>query len=304
MKLVREIRDEVVDTKTSLSATLRKAKILAASLANNEFRTWVDSELNGYSGNKELPEYRQLNSPVLGNFSGPFGKSVTGYQLPVALMPDHFKDMARAVPLGHPIKVVETYAATAKEELRCPWPTDAVLLLRDKVRLSGGFEVIEIYQPISKAQLDGILDAVRNRLLNFILALQDIDPNVLDSEESLGGIPKEAVSHIFNVTIYGDHNVLASGDRVTQHVSQNVPANDKKALLAYLKQLGLEEDDLVALDDAIKADEVREERSIGTRVREWLGRVTAKAVDGTWKTVTSAAPTLLTKALSKYYGWD
>lgn len=304
MKLVREIRDGVVDPKVSLSTILRKAKILAATLRNDEFRKWVDSELNGYSGDIELPSYRKLIAPVLGNFSGPFGQSVTGYQLPVALLPENFKKMAEAVLLGNPIKEIESLAAAGKEGLRHPWPTEAVMMLRDDFKLSGGYVMIEIFQPIVKAQLDGIVDAVRNRLLDFLLQLQEIDPKVLDSEKALQGIPKEEVSQVFNVTIHGNHNVLASGAGIEQQVTQEISPYDKDALMDHLTKLGLERDDIIGLDKAIEADGKLKEKKLGKGVVKWLGKITGKAVNGTWKAATTAAPTLITKAISKYYGWE
>jgi hypothetical protein len=108
MKLVREIRDGVVDPSVSLSTALRKAKILAVSLGNQEFRKWVDCELDGYSGDVELPFYRKLNLPVLGNFSGPFGQGVNGFLLPISQMPDRLKEIAKEVMFGNPILCLVT----------------------------------------------------------------------------------------------------------------------------------------------------------------------------------------------------
>ena len=304
MKLVREIRDGVVDQSVSLSAILRKAKILAASLRNDEFRKWVDSELNGYEGDVELPSYRKLNSPVLANFSGTFGRSVSGYQLPVALLPQEFKKMAEAVLLGNPIKEIESLSAEGKEGLRHPWPTEAVMLLRDDFQLSGGYMMVEIYQPVGKAQLDGILDAVRNRLLDFLLGLQEIDPKVLDSEEAIGRIPEDTVSQIFNVTIHGSHNVMASGSGIEQHVTQHVQSYDKGTLLKTLSEIGVQKDDIASLQKAIDADGQLKEKKLGKKVMKWLGNITAKAIEGGWKAATDAAPTLISKAIAKYYGWE
>ncbi|MGA7577828.1 MAG: hypothetical protein ACLQUW_09685 [Desulfobaccales bacterium] len=304
MKIVREIRGDLVNPSISLAVILRKAKILAASLGNQEFRRWVDYELNGYSGDLELPFYRKLNIPVLGNFSAPFGKSVSGYLLPVAAMPDRFKKMANELILGNPIKELESLAGEAKEGLRHPWPTEAVILLRDTIKLSGGYVLIEIYQPIGKPHLDGILDAVRNRLLDFLLALQEIDPKVLDSEEALGKIPSETVSQVYNVTIQGNHNVLASGTGIKQEVTQNFSAYDKQAMMNYLRDIGLANNELKALDQAITADGHPKENKLGKKVTEWLGKMAGKAVTGTWKAAMSATPGLIVKAISKYYGWD
>ncbi|MEJ2744443.1 MAG: hypothetical protein P8123_01975 [bacterium] len=303
MKLVREIRDGVVDSKVSLSAVLRKAKILAASLDNREFEQWVDCELNGYSGGIELPSYRELYSPVLGNFHGPFSSRVTGYQLPVALMPDTFKDASEAILMRHPIKEIESLASKKQDSLRHPWPAEAVLLLRDVFKLTGGYVLVEIYQPIGQEQLDGIIEAVRNRLLDFLIALEKIDPKVLDSEEALGRISSDQVSQIYNVTIHGNHNVLASGTGINQQVTQNIMPYNKSALMDYLRGLGLNTDDLQALDKAIDADGHPKEKRLGAKVTEWLGKMGAKAVDGAWKVAMGSALTRIAKALSKYYGW-
>jgi len=304
MKLVREIRDGVVDQNVSLSAVLRKAKILAASLQNVDFRKWVDSELNGYEGNIELPLYRKLISPVLANFSGSFGNYVRGYQLPVALLPQKFKIMAEAVPLGNPIKEIESLAAAGKESLRHPWPTEAVMLLRDDFQLGGGYVMVEIYQPIGKAQLDGVLDVVRNRLLDFLLGLQEFDPKVLDSEEALGRIPGETVSQVFNVTIHGSHNVLASGAGIEQRVNQRVQPYDRETLSKSLSEIGVQDNDIDSLQKAIEADGQLKEKKLGKKVMQWLGNITARVIDGSWKAATDAAPTLISKAIAKYYGWE
>jgi AbiTii len=302
--LVRKIRDGVVDANVSLPTILREAKIMAVVLNNKELRTWIDRELGGYPEEVELPPYRRLKSPVLGNFSARFIGNLTGYQLPVSLMPETFRKMAESLSITNSVKEIEALVATATGDLRRTWPTEATLLLRDHTGVNPDFEIMEVYQPITKSQLEGVLDAVRNHLLDFVLGLQELDPNVLDSEEALSGISREDVRQVFNVTVHGDHNVLASGAGITQQVRQGVSPRDKASLLGYLKEVGVEANDLAALDEAIEADGVPVGHALGTRVKEWLGRIAAKAVEGTWKAAVAAAPTLLTKAISKYYGWE
>ena len=109
---------------------------------------------------------------------------------------------------------------------------------------------------------------------------------------------------VFNVTIHGDHNVLASGAGINQEVTQNITPYDKSTLMDYLTEIGLDTDDLKALDKAIESDGHPKEKRLGKKVTEWLGKMGANAVDGTWKTAMVAAPTLITKALSMYYGWN
>ncbi|MFA4987111.1 MAG: hypothetical protein WC712_11035 [Candidatus Brocadiia bacterium] len=53
MTLLQEIQAACVDPNTDIVTLLRKCKILAVRLGNNEFKKWVDSELSGYGPSSE-----------------------------------------------------------------------------------------------------------------------------------------------------------------------------------------------------------------------------------------------------------
>ena len=70
MSLLREIQYATCSQELNLADTLRKCKILAVRLNHAPFKNWVDSELNGYQSNNDLPQYRILNDVELqGNFN-------------------------------------------------------------------------------------------------------------------------------------------------------------------------------------------------------------------------------------------
>jgi hypothetical protein len=73
MSLLRDIQDAAVDQSTNVTTLLRKCKILAARLGNEEFKRWIDNELNGYESVDELPEYRIIHTQSYGFFVSPFG---------------------------------------------------------------------------------------------------------------------------------------------------------------------------------------------------------------------------------------
>jgi hypothetical protein len=59
--LILQIQEAALDSKSSVTDALRKAKITCVKLELAEFGNWVDLELNGYTGKvSELPEYRKL----------------------------------------------------------------------------------------------------------------------------------------------------------------------------------------------------------------------------------------------------
>ena len=76
MKLIGIIRDETVDAKVSLATVLRRAKVLASMLGEENFKAWVDNELEGYGQEADLPSYRCFKALSLGTFSGSFGRVV------------------------------------------------------------------------------------------------------------------------------------------------------------------------------------------------------------------------------------
>jgi hypothetical protein len=303
MKPIREIRDACTDPSVKVRDLLRKAKVIATTLRNEPLKQWLTRELNGYGPKEELPSYRKINSPPLGTFSGPLGSRISNYLLPVSMMPDFLQPSANAVVLGQPIGEIEAMAESAGGKgLRHPWSAEAVFLLQQKISIPG-YALVEVYQPLTKPNFEGILDAVRTRLLDFVLGLQELNPDVLDSEKALSGLAGEQVSQVFNFAIYGDHAVVASGKDFSQSVTQGVSAGDLASLVAYMRQLGVASEDLQDLQTAVKKDGPRPKEQLGERVTAWMGRMLTKAVAGTWKIALAIAPEVLKQALHHYYGW-
>jgi hypothetical protein len=93
MRLLKELRDLVTDPSARITDILRRAKVLAVTLKQDEFKAWVAYELSGYPPEADLPPYRRLNSPPLGAFSG-IANRVTDCLLPASLMPDSIQKFA------------------------------------------------------------------------------------------------------------------------------------------------------------------------------------------------------------------
>ena len=302
--LVAQLQKEVVDSRVPISDILRKAKILASQLNNKDLKRWIDFELKGYDNSDDLPDYRKLNPVNLGTFSGPFGKIVKNFPIPVAPLPDDIRAFAESMDLRHGVGEIEASASQAakKDELRFSWPPEMVIIAREYVPMSDGSMLVEASQPISKSQLDGILDQVRNRLLDFLLELQEIDPEVLKSEDAIRAVPGEKVQNIFQTHIHGGQNIVATGAGFTQKATQNVAAGDMQSLISYLRSIGLDNDSLADLETAIEQDGDRQQKKLGENVKSWMGKMIVKAMDGAWKVAQATAPDLLKAALSRFYG--
>ena len=109
--------------------------------------------------------------------------------------------------------------------------------------------------------------------------------------------------YLFRITIYGDRNVVASGENVNQQVGR-VQESDTASLLSFLRELNIGDDDIREIEDAVKAEPRITEGGFGPKVQAWMGRMTSKAASGAWNVSLDIAIKSLILALSDYYGID
>ena len=297
MTLLDDIRNDLLNDTASLTTTLRKAKVLASQIALSEFREWVDFELGGYPSDHDVPEYRSFRPTNLGTFTGLFQTGAKNVPLPTVGLPDELRRFAETFEFREGIGELE--AMRSEGTLRRRWPPEYVISAREHLEYSGGFVLIDAHQPVPGQVVTGVLDQVKNKLLDFVLSLQEenITPEHLESQ----GIPSEVVRNLFYINIYGNRNVVASGERVNQTGSSITPG-DMQSLLDYLSSLGLGESDVNDLQAAVLADPAGKNGQVGPRVRAWLGGIVSKGGAGTLTIGIERASREILNALTAYYG--
>jgi hypothetical protein len=300
MNLIEDLRRTIIEGSSDLATALRKAKVLATHLGTTELKEWVDHELNGYPANVDVPEYRRIHTPAFGHFSGPFGREARNVALPTSIIPDNLRSTTVDLAFRHNLRQLQGMLATKNPRYR--WTAEAIMFMRERVGTTDGSELVDAYSALPAGALEGILDAVRNRMLDFLLELQAIDPKILKTDEALSDLPKEQVRQVFNVTIQGDRNVFAAGHGVSQAITE-VAAHDQNTLMAYLASKGLNREDLDKLTSALESDGSPSRGTLGPRVRAWITTMLGKALDGSWKVAVDTAAVLLPEALKRYHGW-
>ena len=155
--------------------------------------------------------------------------------------------------------------------------------------------MVSAWKATSKAEIAAVLDAVRNRLLNFLLDLKEQHPEVEGVDADLRSIPEDDVRVSVINNIFGGQNVLASGGTVHQQVHQAVKPGDLASLLSALREASLPEELVSELSEAIEEDEPVRGAGLGPRVSIWLAKVGEKVA-------TSAAGGFAAQALPQYYG--
>ncbi len=299
MNLLAEIRADLVNQDASISNTLRKAKILASSLKLDEFKDWIKHELEGYPGPDQLPDYRRSTPTNLGTFTGPFQGKVTNMVIPTYNLEKPVKEFAENLYFFDGVGELEGMLKAKGDSMQRRWPQEFIILSRDKLTLSGGYTLVDATQPIGKHIIEGILDNVKNKLLDFILALEE--SNIPIDEKEIKPENRDQIRNMFNINVYGNNNVVAGGENVRQEAN-SIVENDIAGLIAYFRQNKIHEEDLDSLKIAIKEDGTITKKAFGNKVKAWLGTMIAKAASGIWQVALNAAPAILISGLNKYYG--
>lgn len=221
MNLISEIQKGILDPSVLLSSTLRKAKVLAYRLKNNEFKGWVDRELNGYTGGRNaLPDYRRLGSQSYGTFAS-IAKVAKNVPIPPLCLPDEFQEFSENLFMPEGIRALESLVESGNSTIQYNWPANLIAIAGDQIyeRMT----CLGAWRVISKSQIEQIIDTVRNRLLTFLLELEQIEPQlgeILPDEEPT--IPNDKILQVFQTHVWGGCNVIGSGTALSQEETMTV----------------------------------------------------------------------------------
>lgn len=304
MTLLQEIIQSAVnDTNTDVSNLLRKCKILAVKLRNEEFKKWVDNELTGYKNKEDLPQYRILRVGSYGYFAGFFGSSMNNVPISPSCLPEELQEFITHSYLMDPIIYYVSLITTDKENnAQEPWPADITASYGDK--MMSNMNCLRAWKLISRSSLVALVDTIKTKILNFALEIEAVAPDAGEASINSETIPKEKVTQIFNTYITGNvQNVATGSTNFTQKGQFTIVQGDFESLSSFLKSKGIQQEDIDSLKDAVGNDAKDENRQgIGDKVSSWMDRMLRKAGTATWNISLHTASILLANAIQQYYG--
>ena len=221
--------------------------------------------------------------------------------LPTYDLPEPVKEFAENLILFDGVGTLEGMLLQHPKGLNNKWPPEYVMLARDALSMSDGSVLVDAHRPIPSYMIDGILDSVKTKLLDFILGMQE--NNITSEDLDSRTVEHQMVRNLLNVHIYGDNNVVASGENVNQHQEISpVRKDDVDSLLNHFRELGIDDDSLCKLNDAITSEPSAPDGKLGPKVSAWMGRMVTKAATKTWDVGIETASKVLMDALKNYYG--
>jgi len=231
MTLLQEIQQAATDSQVDISTVLRKAKILAARLQNPEFESWVDRELNGYSGCSTLPSYRTIPITAYAMISDGFREWNAAPIMPT-LLPENLRWWGEKNHLRQPISEVASMAATGNT-YQVPWPQE--MAVRYGAKGYNDFECLRAWQLVSHSALVGIVEGVRNRILEFALKIEAENPDAGEALPNSQPVPRERLQPLVRNVFYGPvGNVALNSENFSQTASLEIQREDLTKLIEEL----------------------------------------------------------------------
>jgi len=298
VKLLDEIIDLLSDENASLNAALLKTKVLMHTIGHAELAEWVNDELNGYSKDKPVPDYRIVGGRVTGNIQNAL-MIQSDVSLPTHHLPEKLKLWLQNHELREAMSVLQQMAdGKPGSSLHMPLSPEIGAEI-DKGM--DGYWVQKCWVQMQPLQIKNGITQVRSRLLDFALNLRDKIGNAEDKEVKAMAAATD-VPGMFHGAVFGDNATVVIGNE--NKVKVNNQKGDFEALAKLLTSKGVNDDDVAKLRDAVAADEGKlnaDNKIFGPAVKDWISKMMQKAVEASWEIELGVAGGLLTEALKAYY---
>jgi hypothetical protein len=227
---IHNLQVAIVDGQQSITQLLRHTKLIAAKLNLSDIEEWVDLELSGYTPNDTntaIPDYRRIGAQSLAihnpyrgwQYAGDVNRRVEVWQ-PITEIEELSRQEECFYTPNEKYTITDTLGTTSKSQ----WPQRLI---------------------ISPSEFKGVLEAVRNELLQWAINLEKrgIKGENMDFNEQE---KQQASSIVYNIgTVHGavgnvSNSPVTFYDNKTMNqlfVEKNMPKQDRRELEDILDEL-------------------------------------------------------------------
>lgn len=200
--LVDELQIEASNTSMTVASLLRKALVVAAKLELSDVPAWIRNELAGYKGDAQVPPYRVVHGTLM-------AKHFDGW-LPAHLPTTDFQHQVTEQFISDSVAELEAMSGQSGTLTRGFAP-EQQHILQTMFRRETEFRCF-----VQHSQIAGILDEIRNRILEWAISLDQL--GVKGDGLSFSDAEKE-MAHGVSFQVNGNvtnHNLAQTGGQTNQ----------------------------------------------------------------------------------------
>ncbi|MCM3662386.1 hypothetical protein M3148_15505 [Georgenia satyanarayanai] len=237
--LLRSLRELMLDESEPLAGLLRKCLLLGAETGSDSLRLWARSELNGYDGKDEVPEYRKVyNVPIsMDSISGNTwtkNQVISRLQLPEAAR-EYVSD---EFTFRHPMEELEQLAAHKSLSFSSPGLSMAMTIWNQQLDMFQS--VVNMHFVMSGSTVAGMLGQIRTKLVDVVADLTADTPLFeLPKKDQVDAAVNHRIGDIYNTAIHAADGPVAIGKAA--HSSQGLSADDALRLLEQVQKVATED---------------------------------------------------------------
>ena len=254
--IVLDLQREAMDSSASFADLLRKALVVARKLGVTDIQEQLTNEMNGYPADAEVPKYRVIGGEI---------KAWNPYHgwVPIMLQDGATARKLTTRPVHQTIGELEMLAnSKAKGALQMSFPTEL------QNWLMKGMDVpLQPTLHISKSEIHGILEAVRNAVLDWSLKLEE--QGILGEGMTFSSQEKQKAASV----VYNINSVTGVvGGNVT---AETVQIGDYNSVHQQLKDLGVPQEqrnELETIMDSLPESPPEEKKGLVQKGLDWLQR--------------------------------
>ena len=250
----------------------------------------------------DVPEYRKIGAVLRGNLAGPLQSGYKNVAIPAVGLPEQLKDQAHTVVLAEGVAGLERLLEGEGETLTRTWPGDWIALAQHKGQIMKGHVLYAAWQEIGKSSVAGVLDAIRNRVLEFCLRLGKERPELMaaDGDSSPSADDSAAASQIFNLVVGSQGVSIASASPGAEQSTRiSITPGDMPALMEALIGAGVPRAEAEALRGEIGQESGQAAKQ---KCDSWMKRAEQAVASGAWSLAKGATTATLSKAVLAYLG--
>lgn len=275
--MIKKLISDISYDKVSITQALTRAKIIAYQIDNNEFKDWINRELNGYDDEESVPNYRQLSCDIFAQLDDTYhGTRI----VPIDLSSINNQvdwDIYQIAHTGSISSIEENYLNSESSNETYGYIDFPIKMIIPIRKMTQRYDISAIKRKLQFSQLRDILNMTKQLLLDTLLELNKAFPNLKD-DYMIDEEKKEIASQIITTNIYGNNasSNVGVGKDFTQGISNNYTEKVEQ-VLNDLRQLGVPNEDINDLQDIINNEP--DKNKLGAKFLAWSSALMTKAIE-------------------------